>query len=84
MIARGLLDARASVVISARKQHELDEAQVALSKFGSVNAIGADVSTMEGVESLAAQVAEHFPTLNILVNNAGATWGMPLDDFNED
>ena len=83
MIARGLLDAGASVVISARKQHELDEAQTTLSKFGSVHAIRADVSTMEGVEALAAQVAEHFPTLNILVNNAGATWGMPLDDFNE-
>ena len=34
MIARGLLDAGASVVISARKQNELDEARIALSKFG--------------------------------------------------
>jgi NAD(P)-dependent dehydrogenase (short-subunit alcohol dehydrogenase family) len=83
MIARGLLDAGASVIISARKQHELDEARLALSKFGAVHALRADLSTLDGVESLAAQVADHFPTLNILVNNAGATWGMPLDDFNE-
>jgi NAD(P)-dependent dehydrogenase (short-subunit alcohol dehydrogenase family) len=83
MIARGLLDAGASVVISSRKQHELDEARLALSEFGDVHAIRADVSTLEGVEQLAAEVAAHFPALDILVNNAGATWGMPLDDFSE-
>ncbi|MEY2755259.1 MAG: glucose 1-dehydrogenase [Ilumatobacteraceae bacterium] len=83
MIAKGLLDAGARVLISSRKQHELDEAKVALSAFGEVHAVRADVSTVEGVEGLAAAVAEHFPVLDILVNNAGATWGMPLDDFDE-
>jgi len=83
MIATGLLQAGASVVISARKQHELDDAKVALAESGDVHAIRADVSTLEGVEALAAEVSAHFPVLNILVNNAGATWGMPLDDFDE-
>jgi NAD(P)-dependent dehydrogenase (short-subunit alcohol dehydrogenase family) len=83
MIARGLLDAGARVVISSRKEHELTDTRVELSKYGEVHAIRADVSTMEGVEDLARQVADIFPSLNILVNNAGATWGMPLDDFNE-
>jgi NAD(P)-dependent dehydrogenase (short-subunit alcohol dehydrogenase family) len=83
MIARGLLDAGARVIISSRKAHELTETQAELSKYGEVHAIRADVSTMEGVEDLARQVADIFPSLNILVNNAGATWGMPLDDFNE-
>ncbi len=83
MIARGLLDAGASVIISSRKQHELDEAQVALSEFGHVDSVRADVSSLEGVEHLADEVGSRFPSLNILVNNAGATWGMPLDDFDE-
>ena len=83
MIARGLLQAGARVIISSRKQHELDEAQLALSEFGEVQTIRADVSSVDGVEALAAEVAEHFPVLDILVNNAGATWGMPLDDFDE-
>jgi NAD(P)-dependent dehydrogenase (short-subunit alcohol dehydrogenase family) len=83
MIARGLLDAGASVIISSRKQHELDEAQASLSAHGPVTSIRADVSTLEGVEELAVKVADQFPVLNILVNNAGATWGMPLDDFSE-
>lgn len=83
MIARGLLDAGASIVISSRKDHELQAARTALCEYGSVTAIQADVSTLEGVDALAVQVAEVFPQLNILVNNAGATWGMPLDDFDE-
>ncbi|MEN9645861.1 MAG: hypothetical protein RL238_2530 [Actinomycetota bacterium] len=83
MIASGLLQAGASVIISSRKQHELDEAQEALSKLGHVQAVRADVSTLDGVEALATEVAGRFPVLNILVNNAGATWGMPLDDFDE-
>ena len=83
MIASGLLQAGASVIISSRKQHELDEAQEALSQLGHVQAVRADVSSLEGVESLSREVAGRFPVLNILVNNAGATWGMPLDDFDE-
>jgi NAD(P)-dependent dehydrogenase (short-subunit alcohol dehydrogenase family) len=83
MIARGLLDAGASVLISARKQPELEAAQAALSEFGSVSAVQADLSTLDGVRALAAAAAAAFPSLNILVNNAGATWGMPLDEFDE-
>ena len=83
MIAQGLLQAGARVIISSRKQHELDEAQLALSAFGEVQTIRADVSSVDGVEALAAEVAQRFPVLDILVNNAGATWGMPLDDFDE-
>lgn len=83
MIATGLLDAGARVIISSRKQHELDEARAALSAHGEVHAIRADVSGLDGVEALAAEVSQRFPMLDILVNNAGATWGMPLDDFDE-
>ena len=83
MIARGLLDAGATIVISARKVGELDAARAELSQFGEVHAVPADVSTVDGVRQLAAQVAELFPALNILVNNAGATWGQPLDEFTE-
>lgn len=83
MIARGLLDAGATVVISSRKVNELTAAQEELSEFGEVSAVPADVSTVDGVKALAAQVAERFPSLNILVNNAGATWGQPIDEFTE-
>ena len=83
MIARGLLDAGATVVISARKQHELDAAVAELGQHGEVSAVRADLSTIEGVTALAESVSGTFPSLDILVNNAGATWGMPLDEFDE-
>jgi NAD(P)-dependent dehydrogenase (short-subunit alcohol dehydrogenase family) len=83
MIARGLLDAGATVLIAARKQHELDAAIAELSAFGSVNAIQADLSSNAGCQALADQVIAHFPSLNILVNNAGAAWGMPFEEFTE-
>ncbi|MEO7398626.1 MAG: glucose 1-dehydrogenase [Ilumatobacteraceae bacterium] len=83
MIARGLLDAGASIIISARKQAELDATRERLSEYGPVEAVRADVSTVDGTNALAAQVAEQFPKLDILVNNAGATWGQPIDEFTE-
>jgi NAD(P)-dependent dehydrogenase (short-subunit alcohol dehydrogenase family) len=83
MIARGLLDAGATIVISSRKAGELAAAQTELAAFGEVHAIPADVSSVDGVKALAAQVVERFPALNILVNNAGATWGQPIDEFSE-
>ncbi len=83
MIARGLLDAGATVVISSRKVAELNATRDELSQYGEVDAIAADVSTVDGAKTLAAKVAERFPMLNILVNNAGATWGQPIDEFTE-
>ncbi len=83
MIARGLLDAGASIIISARKQAELDATRDALSQYGPVESIRADVSTVDGTRALAAKAAELFPKLNILVNNAGATWAEPIDEFTE-
>ncbi|MDI9917734.1 RhlG family 3-oxoacyl-ACP reductase [Rhodococcus sp. IEGM 1379] len=81
MIARGFVEGGATVIISARKAEACDEAAQELSEFGTCISHPADLSTDEGIESLAAKVAEVSPTLDVLVNNAGATWGAPVDDF---
>jgi NAD(P)-dependent dehydrogenase (short-subunit alcohol dehydrogenase family) len=83
MIARGLLDAGASVIISSRKADACEQAVQELSEHGAARAIPADVSTAEGTAGLAAAVAEETDALHVLVNNAGATWGAPLEDFPE-
>jgi NAD(P)-dependent dehydrogenase (short-subunit alcohol dehydrogenase family) len=77
MIAQGLAQAGASVVISSRKVADLEQTAAEL----DVTAIPADLSSPEGAGALAGQVREHFDALDILVNNAGATWGAPLDEF---
>ena len=80
MIARGLLQAGASVVVSSRKSDAVDQAVSALSEFGAVRGVAADLSHQEECRRLAADVAGE-DGLNILVNNAGATWGEPLETF---
>jgi NAD(P)-dependent dehydrogenase (short-subunit alcohol dehydrogenase family) len=81
MIARGLLDAGARIVISSRKEADLNATADELSADGECVPIPADLSGPDGARELAAAVAGRFPELSILVNNAGATWGAPLDDF---
>jgi NAD(P)-dependent dehydrogenase (short-subunit alcohol dehydrogenase family) len=81
MIARGLLQAGAHVVLSSRKADACEHAVAALSAFGEVRAVAADLSRQDECHRLAAEVLSRTDTLDILVNNAGATWGEPLDTF---
>ena len=58
MIARGLLQAGATVYLSSRKKAELDAAVAELSAHGPVQAIPADLGTVDGVQALVADLAE--------------------------
>jgi len=81
MIASGLLEAGAHVVISSRKADQLEATARELQAIGDCHAIPADLSTPPGTEQLAGAVRERFDRLHILVNNAGAAWGAPLEEF---
>ena len=81
MIARGLLEAGARVFISSRKEGDLRAAAEELSKIGECEAIPADLSTPEGAAGLGEAVRSRVDELPILINNAGATWGAPLEEF---
>lgn len=83
MIARGLLDAGARVAISSRKADACEAARAELAPHGEVTSLPVDVSTEAGCQALAEQVEATFGPLHILVNNAGATWGEPLETFPE-
>ncbi|HEY1450836.1 MAG TPA: SDR family oxidoreductase [Solirubrobacteraceae bacterium] len=81
MIARGLVQAGARVIVSSRKADDVNAAAQELAKLGDCTAIPGDISTPEGAAALAGAVQERFPALDILVNNAGAVWGAPLEEF---
>jgi NAD(P)-dependent dehydrogenase (short-subunit alcohol dehydrogenase family) len=83
MIARGFVEAGARVIISSRKADVCDEVAAELSKVGECEAIPADLSSEAECRRLAEAVAARLSSLDILVNNAGATWGAPLDQFDE-
>jgi NAD(P)-dependent dehydrogenase (short-subunit alcohol dehydrogenase family) len=84
MIARGFVEAGARVYISSRKAEVCDEVARELSEIGTCVSIPADLSREDECNRLAAAVTASEPKLNILVNNAGATWGAPLADFPAD
>lgn len=81
MIARGLLEAGALVYISSRKADGCADAEAELSKYGQVKAIQVDLSTEAECVRLAREIGERERSLNVLVNNAGATWGAPIEEF---
>ncbi|WP_433580359.1 SDR family oxidoreductase [Nocardia brasiliensis] len=81
MIARGLLQAGAHVLISSRNPDTCERAQRLLSEFGDVRAIPADLSKHDECRRLADLVEADSPRLDILVNNAGAMWREPLATF---
>src|SRR4051812_47071617 len=76
MIARGFIDAGASVYISSRKADVCEKVAADLSQHGTCVPLPADLSTEDGARQLAGAVSEREERLDILVNNAGATWGV--------
>jgi NAD(P)-dependent dehydrogenase (short-subunit alcohol dehydrogenase family) len=86
MIARGFFEAGATVIISSRKADACADAVAELEALdvpdaGTCVAHPADLSTEEGLASLAERVGELTPRLDVLVNNAGAAWGAPIGEF---
>jgi NAD(P)-dependent dehydrogenase (short-subunit alcohol dehydrogenase family) len=83
MIARGFVEAGATVYISSRKADVGDALAKELSKSGSCTSLPADLSNEAECQRLANELATHESHLDVLVNNAGATWGAPMDSYDE-
>lgn len=81
MIAAGLLGAGARVYITSRKAEICRNSAQELSELGPCAGIAADLSTPEAVVALANEIKARESRLHILVNNAGRTWGAPLETF---
>jgi NAD(P)-dependent dehydrogenase (short-subunit alcohol dehydrogenase family) len=81
-IASALGEFGASLALVARKQGDLDAAVERLNRAGQT-AVGfvADLGTSEAASGLAERVIERFGRIDVLVNNAGATWGAPAEDY---
>jgi NAD(P)-dependent dehydrogenase (short-subunit alcohol dehydrogenase family) len=81
MIARGYVENGARVYISSRKAKACEEMAAELSKGGTCVALPADLSSRDEARRLAAELAAREPALHILVNNAGANWGAPVEEY---
>ena len=80
-IAEALGEMGARVAITARKKEELDIAVKKLteSKIDSA-AFVCDIGKREAIPGLVDAVLAKFGSVDILVYNAGATWGAPAED----
>ena len=84
MITQGLLEfGCARVYISARKAAQCDQAAKELSQYGECISLPGDVSSLDGIKALVAEIEKREGALDILVNNAGAAWGESWDTFPE-
>jgi len=81
-IAEGLCEAGASVFLLARREKWLTPQVEALREKG-FEAHGAlcDVSDREQVQSAVAEAVETLGGIDVLVNNAGVTWGAPAEEM---
>ena len=77
-IAEALGEYGAKVVLTARKQDELDEAKAHLESLGvPVLTLRNDLTEFGTVEPMVQSVLDAWGQIDILVNNAGTTWGSP-------
>ncbi len=84
MIAAGFLANGATVYISSRKADVCDAtaARLAETHGGTCVSVPADLSTLAGIDALVEQLAD-VPSIDVLVNNAGASWGASIEEFPE-
>ncbi len=79
-IAQGFGNAGATVVITARREQWLNEAENMLKEQGiTVHTFTCDVADPASVEQLVSRTLETCGKIDVLVNNAGLTWGTPAE-----
>lgn len=80
-MAHALGEAGARIMLSSRKAEDLEQAAAELKSAGiDASWIAADCSTEEDTRRLADETLERLGGVDILINNAGASWGAPAED----
>ena len=88
-MAEALSDAGANLILCSRKIEPLEEVREEIeARGGKALALECDVTDSDEVEKVVREAEEAFGTIDVLVNNSGATWGapaaeMPLEKFDQ-
>lgn len=83
MIAEGYIDAGASLIVTSRSLETAAGAAAEMGKRGTCYHFQADLGSTEGCEALTRAILDNHERIDVLVNNAGRTWGEPLEQFSD-
>ncbi|MFZ4652139.1 MAG: SDR family oxidoreductase [Rubrivivax sp.] len=80
-MAHALGEAGAKIMLTSRKAADLEEAAAELQAAGiDARWIAADASDPAQVRHVVDETLQRLGQIDILINNAGATWGAPAED----
>jgi len=81
-MAEGLAEMGANLVLCARKKDRCDEAAEALRIHGvQTLALGCDVKDKAAIDHVVQETLAKFGRIDILINNAGVSWGAPVEEM---
>jgi gluconate 5-dehydrogenase len=82
IMAIGLAEAGASVVVCSRKAEKCGETAEELATRGTkALALGCDLTKEEDIDHVVSETIREFGQIDILVNNSGRTWGSTPEDY---
>jgi len=81
-MAEALGEAGARVLLCSRKAADLEEAAAELQAKGiDARWVAADAADPAQVQKVVDEAMQRLGQIDILINNAGATWGAPMEDY---
>lgn len=81
-MAEGLAEMGANLVLCARKRERCEQAAEELRALGvTTMAMGCDVTNPASIQMVVDAAVARFGGIDILINNAGTSWGAPAEDM---
>lgn len=81
-MAEGLAEMGANLALSARKKERCEETAHEMERLGvRTAAFGCDVKDAASIQQMVDSTLSHFGRIDILINNAGISWGAPVEEM---
>lgn len=82
-ITEAFVKSGAKVIICSRDLSSCEELAKELKPYGECIALACNVSNDEDRKRFAKELVQHVQKLNVMINNAGAIWAAPIEEYPE-